>query len=43
MSLSCCVCAAAEIEHVSSLFQEKQTELQSAVVRVDQVRLTVSL
>ncbi|KAI9514597.1 hypothetical protein NQZ68_032238 [Dissostichus eleginoides] len=27
----------AEIEHVSSLFQEKQTELQSAVVRVDQL------
>lgn len=28
---------AAEIDHVSSLFQEKQAELQSAVVRVDQV------
>lgn len=28
---------AAEINHVSSLFQEKQAELQSAVVRVDQV------
>ena len=27
----------AEIDHVSSLFQEKQAELQSAVVRVDQV------
>ncbi|XP_077476773.1 apoptosis-stimulating of p53 protein 1-like isoform X2 [Stigmatopora argus] len=27
----------AEIEHVSSLFQEKQTELQSAVTRVDQL------
>ncbi|XP_063765064.1 apoptosis-stimulating of p53 protein 1-like isoform X2 [Eleginops maclovinus] len=27
----------AEIDHVSSLFQEKQTELQSAVVRVDQL------
>ncbi|XP_034090655.1 apoptosis-stimulating of p53 protein 1-like isoform X1 [Gymnodraco acuticeps] len=27
----------AEIEHVSSLFQEKQTELQCAVVRVDQL------
>ncbi|CAF90261.1 unnamed protein product, partial [Tetraodon nigroviridis] len=29
--------SAAEIEHVSSLFQEKQAELQSAVLRVDQV------
>lgn len=28
---------AAEIEHVSNLFQEKQAELQSAVLRVDQV------
>lgn len=28
---------AAEIDHVSSLFQEKQAELQSAVIRVDQV------
>lgn len=28
---------AAEIDHVSNLFQEKQAELQSAVVRVDQV------
>ncbi|XP_030625657.1 protein phosphatase 1, regulatory subunit 13Ba [Chanos chanos] len=27
----------AEIEHVSSLFQEKQAELQSAVLRVDQL------
>ncbi|XP_051250333.1 apoptosis-stimulating of p53 protein 1 isoform X4 [Dicentrarchus labrax] len=27
----------AEIDHVSSLFQEKQAELQSAVVRVDQL------
>ncbi|KAG7244366.1 hypothetical protein INR49_003223 [Caranx melampygus] len=27
----------AEIEHVSSLFQEKQAELQSAVIRVDQL------
>lgn len=27
----------AEIEHVSNLFQEKQAELQSAVVRVDQL------
>ncbi|XP_051941636.1 apoptosis-stimulating of p53 protein 1-like isoform X4 [Hippocampus zosterae] len=27
----------AEIEHVSSLFQEKQAELQSAVTRVDQL------
>ncbi|MED6262240.1 hypothetical protein ATANTOWER_016586 [Ataeniobius toweri] len=26
----------AEIDHVSSLFQEKQAELQSAVIRVDQ-------
>lgn len=33
--------AAAEIDHVSSLFQEKQAELQSAVVRVDQVRWRV--
>lgn len=31
------VSPAAEIDHVSSLFQEKQAELQSAVVRVDQV------
>lgn len=29
--------SAAEIEHVSNLFQEKQAELQSAVLRVDQV------
>ncbi|MEQ2192326.1 hypothetical protein XENOCAPTIV_010102, partial [Xenoophorus captivus] len=28
----------AEIDHVSSLFQEKQAELQSAVIRVDQAR-----
>lgn len=28
---------AAEIHHVSNLFQEKQAELQSAVLRVDQV------
>ncbi|XP_015255983.1 PREDICTED: apoptosis-stimulating of p53 protein 1-like isoform X1 [Cyprinodon variegatus] len=27
----------AEIDHVSSLFQEKQAELQSAVIRVDQL------
>ncbi|XP_061600449.1 apoptosis-stimulating of p53 protein 1-like isoform X1 [Cololabis saira] len=27
----------AEIEHVSNLFQEKQAELQSAVIRVDQL------
>ncbi|XP_051951935.1 apoptosis-stimulating of p53 protein 1-like isoform X2 [Xyrauchen texanus] len=27
----------AEIEHISGLFQEKQTELQSAVLRVDQL------
>lgn len=33
-----CVClSAAEIEHVSSLFQEKQAELQSAMVKVDQL------
>lgn len=32
---------AAEIEHVSNLFQEKQAELQSAVLRVDQVTSTV--
>lgn len=34
------VSPAAEIDHVSSLFQEKQAELQSAVVRVDQVTAT---
>lgn len=33
---------AAEIEHVSNLFQEKQAELQSAVLRVDQVIRTPS-
>lgn len=33
-----CAClSAAEIEHVSSLFQEKQAELQSAMVKVDQL------
>lgn len=32
---------AAEIEHVSNLFQEKQAELQSAVLRVDQVIRTL--
>lgn len=32
-----CSLVAAEIEHVSNLFQEKQAELQSAVLRVDQV------
>lgn len=32
-----CSLLAAEIEHVSNLFQEKQAELQSAVLRVDQV------
>lgn len=31
--------AAAEIEQVSSLFQEKQVELQSAVLRVEQLSL----
>lgn len=31
--------AAAEIEQVSSLFQEKQAELQSAVLRVEQLSL----
>ena len=31
------VCAAAEIEHVSTLFQEKQAELQRAVLKVDQL------
>lgn len=36
MSLS-----AAEIEHVSNLFEEKQAELQSAVLRVDQVTQTL--
>lgn len=30
---------AAEIEQVSSLFQEKQAELQSAVLRVEQLSL----
>lgn len=29
--------SAAEIEHVSSLFQDKQAELQSAMVKVDQL------
>lgn len=29
--------SAAEIEHVSSLFQEKQAELQSAMLKVDQL------
>ncbi len=29
--------SAAEIEHVGSLFQEKQAELQSATVKVDQL------
>lgn len=28
---------AAEIEHISGLFQEKQAELQAAVLRVDQL------
>lgn len=36
-SPSLCLSPAAEINHVSNLFQEKQAELQSAVVRVDQV------
>lgn len=31
--------AAAEIEQVSSLFQEKQAELQAAVLRVEQLSL----
>lgn len=30
-------CPAAEIEQVSRLFQEKQAELQSAVLRVEQL------
>lgn len=29
--------SAAEIEHVSNLFQEKQAELQAAVLKVDQL------
>lgn len=32
-----CVCLAAEIEQVSSLFQEKQVELQQAVMKVEQL------
>ena len=32
-----CVCVAAEIEHISGLFQEKQAELQTAVLRVEQL------
>lgn len=31
------VALAAEIEHISGLFQEKQAELQAAVLRVDQL------
>lgn len=31
------VSVAAEIEHISGLFQEKQAELQAAVLRVDQL------
>ena len=37
--LYCSSCAAVEIEQVSSLFQEKQAELQSAVLRVEQLSL----
>lgn len=32
-----CILLAAEIEHISGLFQEKQAELQAAVLRVDQL------
>lgn len=38
--LLCCMCVtllASEIEHISGLFQEKQAELQAAVLRVDQL------
>lgn len=33
----CFILLAAEIEHISGLFQEKQAELQAAVLRVDQL------